>query len=55
MLETTIPKVQTPAATKTEVLTIEGKKVTIRTPQNCDSERVQKMKQTLWTACCSQA
>ncbi|MCD8352916.1 MAG: hypothetical protein LUC47_01175 [Clostridiales bacterium] len=31
MLE--IAKTQTPAATKAEVLTIEGKKVTIRTPQ----------------------
>ncbi|MCD7886971.1 MAG: hypothetical protein LUG44_05060 [Clostridiales bacterium] len=53
MLETA--KTQTPTATKAEVLTIEGKKVTIRTPQNCDSERVQKMKQTLWAACSSQA
>ncbi len=49
-----VSKTQSPAAMKTEVLTIEGKKVTIRTPQTCDSERVQKIKRTLWATCSSQ-
>ncbi|MCD7771366.1 MAG: hypothetical protein LUH23_04695 [Oscillospiraceae bacterium] len=53
MVESTIPKAQTPATTKAEVLTIAGKKVTIRTPQTCDNENIQKVKQTLWAACSS--
>lgn len=41
---------QASASMKAEVLNIQGRKVTIRTPQACNREIVQKMKQTLWTS-----